>query len=134
MEPSVNPLQQSKNFDFNAQRNYEPSMLYQDQTTGHTWGISMNGLSDRKYLADKERKLGAKESDRNQDNTEFSNQIMLTTDITHRTHDIQQTGQIKQKPKSSGRIGLQSESYRDCYNGYTKDIPVPQQLMTTPQE
>ena len=134
MEPSVNPLQQSKNFDFNAQRNYEPSMLYQDQTTGHTLGISMNGLSDRKYLADKERKLGAKESDRNQDNTEFSNQIMLTTDITHRTHDIQQTGQIKQKPKSSGRIGLQSESYRDCYNGYTKDIPVPQQLMATPQE
>ena len=89
MEQNINPLQQSKNFDFNAQRNYEPSMLYQDQTTGHTLGISMNGLSDRKYLADKERKLGAKESDRNQDNTEFSNQIMLTTDITHRTHDIQ---------------------------------------------
>ena len=65
MEPNVNPLQQSKNFDFNAQRNYEPSMLYQDQTTGHALGISMNGLSDRKYIADKERKLGAKESDRN---------------------------------------------------------------------
>ena len=88
MEPSVNPLQQSK-IDFNVQRNCDPSMLYQDQTTGHTLGISMNGLSERRYLVDKERKLGASESDRHQDNTEFSNQIMLTTDITHRTHDIQ---------------------------------------------
>ena len=60
-------------------------MLYQDQATRHTLGISINGLSERKYIVEKERKLGPSEPDQVQDNPEFSNQIMLTTDITART-------------------------------------------------
>ena len=91
----MNPLQQSKNHDFNAQRDCEPSMLYQDQATRLTLGISINGLSERKYIVEKERKLGSGEPDQGQDNPEFSNQIMLTTDITARTSNTQLSGQVK---------------------------------------